>query len=139
MRASVEKLADTGFLPDPPDMALPAGSWTDSRNVRYRDGAVEKVRGYVQALGELSATSIWAAPISDGTNYYWAYGSGTVMYATDGATHANITGSITLGATDDLGYTGGAFHGHLLVNDGVNIPQSWNPSLSNDLISLTAW
>lgn len=139
MRTAIDKLAETGFLPDPPDLALPAGSWTDSRNVRYRDGAVEKVRGYTQALGDLSATSIWAAPISDGTNYYWAYGSGTVMYATDGSTHADITGSITLGATDDLGYTGGAFHGHLIVNDGVNVPQSWNPSLSNNLISLTAW
>src|SRR6185295_11297146 len=86
-----------------------------------------------------SVTASWAAPVSDGTNYFWAYGSGTVMYATDGATHANITGTITLGATDDLNYSGGAFHGHLIVNDGVAIPQSWSPGLGNDLVSLTAW
>lgn len=139
MQASIDNLAASGFLPDVPDMIAPAGAWTDSRNVRYRDGAVEKCRGYEQALGDLSVTAVWAAPISDGTNYFWAYGSGTVMYATDGSSHANITGSITLGATDDLGYTGGAFHGHLLVNDGVAIPQSWSPSLGNDLVSLTAW
>lgn len=139
MKATIDKLAESGFIPDAPDMALPAGAWTDSRNVRYRDGAVEKCRGYVQALGNLSATAIVATPIADGTNYYWAYGSNTVMYATDGSTHADITGTITLGATDDLGFTGGAFHGQLIVNDGSSIPQSWNPSLSNDLVSLTAW
>jgi hypothetical protein len=139
MQAAIDNLATPGFLPDAPDLIAPAGAWTDSRNVRYRDGAAEKCRGYEQALGELSVTSIWAAPIQDGVNSFWAYGSGSVMYATDGSTHANITGTITLGATDDLGYTGGHFHGHLLVNDGTNIPQSWNPSLSNDLVSLTAW
>jgi hypothetical protein len=139
MLAPIDNLAQPGFVNDVPDLALPAGAWTDSRNVRYRDGAVEKCRGYAQALGDLSVTAIWAAPISDGTNYFWAYGSNTVMYATDGATHANITGTITLGATDDLGFTGGPFHGYMLVNDGSSIPQSWNPSLGNDLISLTAW
>lgn len=139
MLTPIKDIAKLGFSPDSPELVLPEGGWTDSRNVRYRDGAMEKCRGYTQALGDLSATSIWAAPISDGTNYFWSYGSNTVMYATDGATHANITGSITLGATDDLGYTGGAFHGFMLVNDGFAIPQSWSPSLGNDLVSLTAW
>ena len=139
MLTPIEDLSSAGIVPDAPPLALPDGAWTDSRNVRYRDGAVEKCRGYVQALGDLSATAVWAHPISDGINYFWAYGSNTVMYATDGSTHADITGSITLGALDDLGYTGGAFHGHLLVNDGVAIPQSWSPSLGNNLVSLTAW
>lgn len=139
MQSSIDNLAQPGLVNDTPDLGLAAGAWTDSRNVRYRDGALEKCRGYTQALGDLSATAIWASPISDGTNYFWAYGSNSVMYATDGATHANITGTITLGATDDLGFTGGAFHGFMLVNDGSAIPQSWNPSLGNDLVSLTAW
>jgi hypothetical protein len=139
MKAAIDKIAETGFSPDLPDMALPSGSWTDSRNVCFRDGAVEKVRGYTQALGDLSATSIWAAPITDGTNYFWAYGSNTVFYATDGSTHANITGSLSPNATDDLGFTGGPFHGYMIANDGAGIPQSWNPSLANDFVSLTAW
>lgn len=139
MNTDITSLAKPGFVTDQPDLDMPLGAWTDSRNVKYRDGAAEKCQGYTQVFGELSATAIWAAPINDGASYFWAYGSNTVMYATDGTTHANITGTITLGATDDLNYSGGAFHGHLLVNDGVAIPQSWNPSLSNDLVSLTAW
>ena len=139
MITPIDNLAQPGFIPDSPELASPPGAWTDSRNVRYRDGAAEKCRGYSQALGDLSVTAIWAAPISDGANYFWCYGSGTVMYATDGTTHANINGTLTLGATDDLGYTGGPFHGFMIVNDGVTIPQSWAPSLGNDLVSLTAW
>jgi hypothetical protein len=139
VKSDIERLDKPGFVADQPDLALPLGAWTDSRNVQYRDGAAEKAKGYTQALGDLSVTAIWAAPVSDGTNFFWAYGANTVMYATDGTTHANITGSITLGATDDLNYSGGPFHGHLIVNDGVAIPQSWSPGLGNDLVSLTAW
>lgn len=129
-----------GMIADSPDINLPEGIWSDSRNVKYRDGAVEKCRGYTPTLGSLSATSIWASAISDGSNILWAYGSNTVLYGTDGTTHANISHpSLTYAATDDLGWTGGPFHGFLIANDGVNIPQSWDPGLANDFTSLTAW
>jgi hypothetical protein len=52
MLTPFNKLAQPGIVPDTPDLNLVEGAWTDSRNVRYRDGAVEKVRGYTQALGE---------------------------------------------------------------------------------------
>ncbi len=139
MIGSIESVGKPGFVADVPAITLPDGAWSDSRNVKYRDGAAEKCQGYQQVFGDLSVTAIWAAPVSDGTNYFWAYASGSVMYATDGLTHADITGSITLGATDDLNYSGGAFHGHLIVNDGQAIPQSWSPGLGNNLVSLTAW
>ena len=140
MIKDIADLAKPGFVNDQPPMGLAAGGWTDSRNVKYRDGAAEKCSGYVQAFGgDISVTAIWASPVSDGTNYFWAYGSNTVMYATDGTTHANITGTITLAATDDLNYSGGPFHGYLIVNDGAAIPQTWTPGFGNDLVSLTAW
>jgi hypothetical protein len=139
VKTPIETLSKPGFTPDQPDTDLPLGAWTDSRNVEYRDGAVEKCPGYVQALGELSTTALWAAPVADGTNYFWVYGSNTVMYGTDGTSHATINGTITLAATDDLNYSGGPFHGFMIVNDGVAIPQSWTPGLGNDLVSLTAW
>lgn len=140
MKAAIENLSQPGFLPDAPDTLAPAGAWTDSRNVRYRDGAMEKCRGYEAALGSLSATAIFAAAISDGTNYFWVYGSNSVLYATDGTTHANVShASLTYAATDDLGWTGGAFHGCMLANDGQQIPQVWVPGLGNDFTSLSAW
>ena len=137
-RATFAKL-DAGFVPDLPGYDLPPGAWTNSLNVRYRDGALEKCPGYTQTLGELSCTAIWAASMSDQATSYWVYGSNTVMYATDGTTHADITGTLSLSATDDLGYTGGAFHGYLVVSDGVVAPQTWIPGLGNNLTSLSSW
>lgn len=129
----------TGFVPDLPAQDLVAGAWTDSRNVRYRDGAVEKAPGYAQVLPDLSCTAIWALALSDQESAYWVYGGNTVMYATDGSSTADIKGTLTLSATDDLGFTGGAFHGFMVVTDGAQIPQSWAPGLGNNLESLTAW
>lgn len=139
-RATVDGLASPGFVPDAPDLLLPAGGWTNGRNVRYRDSSAEKCRGYSQALGDLSATATWAQPITDGSSYLWVYGSGTVLYGTDGTTHANISHvSLSYNASDDLGWTGGPFHGFVIANDGTNLPQSWTPGLGNQFISLTAW
>lgn len=138
-RAVIDKLAGVGFIGDLPSLDLPPGAWSDSRNVRYRDGAVEKIKGFEEAWGGLSVTAIWCAPITDGASSFWVYGSGNAMYATDGSTHADIKGALSLSATDDIGYTGGAFHGFMVVNDSVQIPQVWSPSLGNNLISLTAW
>lgn len=150
MKVSIDDLAMPGFLPDAPPHISPAGAWTDSRNVRYRDGGVEKVNGYTEALGALSATAIWAEPVTDGINAFWTYatggasgggfGNGDVLYATDGSAHSDISHpSITYSANLDVGWSGGAFHGYLVATDGSNIPQQWTPSLANNASSLSYW
>lgn len=129
-----------GFIPDPPAAKLPAGAWSDTRNVSFQDGAAEKAEGYIAALGSLSFTAIYLATISDGTNIFWLYANATTLYATDGTTHTSINStSYTFAATDDLGWTGGPFHGYLIVNEGSRPPQSWLPSLSNKAQELTNW
>lgn len=138
MKLSVENLAVPGLVVDVPDQLLPDGAWTDSRNVRYRDGALEKCKGYEQAFGSLSVTARWAASITDGSNQFWVYANNTVIYATDGSSHANVS-SVTYVATDDLGWTGGAFHGRIIANDGITAPQVWFPGLGNKFESLSAW
>ncbi len=136
----VSQVGAVGLVGDPPASEVQDGAWSDSRNVRYRDGSAEKMTGYAQVFGSLSATAISAFTINDGVSTYWNYGSNTVLYATDGSTHANVSHvSLSYAATDDLGWTGGAFHGQMVLTDGVNIPQSWSPALGNKFISLTAW
>ena len=137
MRQSIDNLA-TGISPDLPDWNLPDGAWSDSRNVRYRDGAVEKMRGHEEIWGDLSATAIWAAPISDGSNYFWVYGSTTALYATDGTTHANVS-SATYTAGLDLAWSGGAYNGYMVANCGTSPPQTWVPSLANKFTELANW
>lgn len=136
----VNNVGRVGLVGDPPPSEIAEGAWSDSRNVRYRDGAAEKIGGYAQVFGSLSATAIGAFTISDGNTTFWVYGGNTVLYATDGTTHANASHlSLGYNATDDLGWTGGAFHGQVVLTDGVGIPQSWQPALGNRFTSLTAW
>lgn len=137
MRASIDSVTQ-GFAPDPVDLQLPDGFFTDSRNFRYRDTAVEKCKGQAAVFGSLSATPMWAAAIGDGITSFWIYGNESVLYATDGTTHTNVS-SASYNAGPDIGYTGSQFHGFQLLNDGVLPPQSWQPGLSNKIQPLVNW
>lgn len=137
LRASISDLSP-GFLPDPVSVLLPDGAFTDSRNFRFNNGAVEKAKGYQSVFGSLSSSVIWAENIGTGIATFWAYGREDVLYGTDGVTHAKIS-SASYNASPDLGYTGGHYHGFLLANDAVAAPQVWIPSLSNKFQPLSNW
>lgn len=141
MRKPVDNLTQ-GMMPDLPDPLPEDGVWTEARNMRFRDGALEKVRGYRGVFNSASATPVWVEPVSDGLTTFWVYGNEQFLYATDGSLHAQINPTaptLTFSANPALGYTGGAFHGRMIVNDAVNTPQVWIPSLANDAASLSHW
>lgn len=138
MRTSVDDVSG-GLNADLVDLQLPDGVFTDSRNFRYRNAAVEKCKGQTAVFGSLSVTPMWAASIGDGITSYWAYGNEHVLYATDGTTHANISSSLSFNAGPDIGYTGAQFHGYQLISDGQQAPCSWQAGLSNVLTPLTNW
>lgn len=127
-----------GLIPDMPDVILPDGAWTEGRNIRFREGAAERVKGYRNVFNSASATAIWVEPVNDGLVEFWVYGNEQYLYATDGSAHAQVS-SITYTATALLGYTGGAFHGRMVANDAVNAPQVWIPSLANKFEALSHW
>jgi hypothetical protein len=127
---SVHKNLDLGLVTDVPAWELPPGAMTDSNNVRYRDGAAEKIRGHSQLLGDLSATANWIETITDGSNVFYAYADLGNIWGTDGSTHTLIS-TISYSAGIDLSWTGGAYHGYLVLTDGVLDPQTWQPGLGN--------
>lgn len=127
-----------GFEPDRVDYNLADGVFSDSRNVRFNDGDAEKCKGTLATFGSLSQTAIWALNVNDNLNSFWLYGSESILFAYDGATHGLVS-SFSYAATPDLGYTGGSFHGYAILNDSVHAPQSWAPSLSNKIIDLVNW
>lgn len=133
-RLVVDKM-NIGMIADQPGWNLPPGSQTDARNFRFRDGAAEKVNGYSQILGDLSVTASFVATITDGTNVFYTYANSGNVYATDGTTHALVS-TISYSATTDLGWTGGHYHGYMLLCDGVLDPQTWSPSLTNKVAGM---
>lgn len=138
MRSVIDKLSG-GLVPDQVDYNLPDGFFSDGRNVRFRDDSAEKVKGNAAVFGSLSVTAVWAKYIADNTGaHYWAYGNESVVYATDGTTHANIS-SASYNCPVDIGYTGAAFRGYLILNDTVIEPQQWTPGLANKIQPLSNW
>lgn len=137
MKAKIDSF-DGGFAPDHADFNLPEGTFTDIRNARVLDGALTKNKGTTAILGSLSISTIWAQNVYDGSQVFWVYANESVIYATAAGTHAQIS-SASYNADPELGYTGGPFHGYLILNDGATAPQSWNPALANKVIPLANW
>lgn len=142
MRKPVDNMAG-GMMPDLPDPIPEDGIWTEARNFRFREGAVEKIKGQRSVFGSASATPIWVEPVSDGLTTFWVYGNEEYLYATDGSLHALVSpispATLTFSADARLGYTGGAFHGRMVANDAVNPPQVWLPGLGNDFLEISHW
>lgn len=137
MRTSIDQI-EAGLNADTVNLTLPDGVFSDVRNVRFRNGAVEKCKGQSAVFGSLSVTPMWAASIGDGITSYWVYANEGTIYATDGTTHSNIS-SVSYNAGPDLGYTGGQYHGYQILNDSITVPQTWSPGLANKAQPLTNW
>ena len=137
MRHVADQLA-AGVFPDMPAWNLPPGVMTDSLNVRYRDGAAEKIKGYSQELGDLSVTADYVTMLTDGSTVFYVYANSADIYGTDGTTHSKIS-SVSYSADADLSWNGGFYHGFLVLTDGVLTPGSWDPALANKVQDLTSW
>lgn len=137
MKAVIDRLPGS-IEPDQVNYNLPDGHFSDGRNVRFRDDSAEKCKGTEAVFGSLSSSSIWALPVTDGIEQYWVYGNESVVYATQGTTHTQIS-SESYNCPVNIGYTGGQFHGFLILNDTNTVPQRWAPSLANKIVPLDNW
>ncbi len=137
MKESIDNFTG-GIVYDDADFNVPDGVFTDGRNTRIRNGTVEKVKGTQAVLGSLSVTPFWAESVTDGINAYWAYANDSVIFGTDGITHTQVS-TASYNAGVDIGWTGGKFHGYLVMNDTQTAPQTWVPGLGNTVQSLVNW
>lgn len=54
----IENIDKIGFVADSPAIALPPGAFSDVLNVRFDNGAIRKVKGYVEIFETLNLTNI---------------------------------------------------------------------------------
>ena len=137
MRLDFDDLAG-GIVKDQNPHELPAGVWSNGENVRFIDGAAQKIRGQTPVFGTLSGAPYWLLPVQTATTVYWIYAGLTAVYATDGGSHADISGK-TYSANASRLWNGGVLGGIPIINDGANAPQQWNPGLANNLSDLSNW
>lgn len=134
---TVGPLGQYGINKDAEPQELPDNAWSDGANVRFRDGAMERMKGEQKIFDTPAVTPYWIQPFYQGTKLYWIHAGTGAVYADDGTTRANITpGTAPTGAVDKR-WTGGVLNGVLVMNNSVNNPYYWGGT--GILLPLTAW
>lgn len=141
----VDNIGVTGIITDIPGYELPPEAWTAGQNIRFRDNKVQKFLGHSTVFGTPSIAPLWLLPVYAPTAAFWLYPGTAKVYATDMATHANITRQtasvdVDYAATGDVKWNGGVLNGIAILNNGVDAPQMWSPpALGTKLVQLTNW
>jgi len=138
-----DNLGAAGVIKDTPATELPQQAWTDSENVRFNNGVIEKFRGQESIFGTPTVAPYWAHDVWDNESQYWIYAGLAKIYITDGATHSDATRTSggNYAATANQGWNGGPLPGGVLIlNNGVDAPQQWaGTGLSSDCSNLSNW
>ena len=137
----VSNVGQFGIASDLQPHEMPLNAWSGGQNVRFRDGYVEKFKGYSEVFVTPLWTPYWLLPAPFGSSFFWLYASLAKVGATDMSTHADITRLAgDYSATADISWTGDVLGGIPVITNGVDPPQMWNlPSLSTKLSNLTNW
>ena len=131
-------LAEVGIITDQLPMQLPANAWSAGNNVRFTDNKVEKTTGWevyrdtgLNWDGGSGEQVYWAIPYNDGTSALWIYAGLKDVRVYDGATDKEITrASADYSAAALTNWTGGIISNILVINNGVDLPQSWDGDFS---------
>lgn len=141
----IHNLGSIGIVTDVPSYELPPEAWTAGQNIRFRDGKVHKFLGQNTVFDPPSIAPLWIQPLYTQTQAWWIYAGLNKVYATDMASHYNITRQTTsvdvnYAASSDIKWNGGVLNGIGILNNGVDPPQMWNPPTSSTkLVALSNW
>lgn len=138
-------VAAHGVIRDVPAHELPFLAWSDAKNIRFRDGAAERVLGQAAVMGTPTVAPYYCFPYADGTNLTWVYAGLAKVYGRQGGSHTNLTRQtasvdVDYSANANQNWTHGILGGIPILNNGVDPPQSWAPAnLSQRLVDLPNW
>lgn len=125
-----------GLIADQPAHELPVNAFSAVENMRFKDGSAERFNGSSAVFAVPAVTPYWIAPYQTSTARYWIHAGIAAVYADDGTTRLNITGTAPTGAVDDR-WTGGTMGGVFVMNNNIDSPMFWGGT--GTLAALTGW
>ena len=125
-----------GFIPDQPTQELPVNAWSSVENIRFRNGCAERVEGHAPIFNTPAVTPYHVAPYQTNLKRFIVHCGLSAVYADDGTTRTNITGTAPTGTATDF-WTDAVLGGVLLLNNGVDVPTYW--AGTGTLASLPGW
>lgn len=136
MMVTVPLAGQYGFVADLPPQELPVNAWSACENVRFIGGSAERVRGHSLIFTTPSVTPLHVASYQTTAKRFWVHCGTSSVFADDGTTRTNITGTAPTGTTSDR-WGSAVLGGVLLLNNGVDVPTYW--AGTGTLASMTGW
>lgn len=131
--------AARGVITDAAPEELDAGAWSDGLNVRFRGGFAERAPGMAQIFDLPTVTPYFVAPFRTSVGQLWLHAGLQKVFVDDGTTRTDVGRvAVYTGTTSDR-WTGGAFNGLFILNNGVDVPQSWTGAVASKFANLAAW
>ena len=134
----INDLAEVGIITDKLPMQLESNAWSSGKNVRFTDNKVEKTTGWevyrdtgLNWDGGSGEQVYWAIPYNYLTTPLWVYAGLKDVRVYDGTTDKEITrASGYYSASAQTNWTGGILSNILIMNNGVDLPQTWDGDFS---------
>jgi hypothetical protein len=117
---------------------LAPGVWSDSSNVRYRNGFAEKLKGTTAANTTPTAVPYWIGTFHTSAARFLVQIGTATAFVDDGSTRTEITGTPPTGSRDDR-WSGFDFNGIFVCGNGADDPMFWNGDTGTNLATLTGW
>lgn len=122
--------------------ALPSelenGVWSDGRNVRFRSGFAERVKGIAQVFENTSVVPYYLLPYQTNSAKHWIHAGLASIYTDDGTTRTNLTGPSLTGTASNR-WTGGVLSGVPFLNNQADVPMYWDGNTANNFATLPGW
>lgn len=130
-----------GLMLDPNPSDLGPQSWSDGRNIRFKNGRVSKAQGHEVAFPDLPGARepLFAMPFLSQAVPYWFVAAKDRIYRTEGQLWQEVTRtSNTYSAAENFPWNGGFLSGLAVLNNGYDVPQKIGP-YDNNFIDLPNW
>jgi len=137
-----DNIGSIGVIKDIPPYELPPEAWSDVRNVRFRDGKIEKFLGHRSAYDQSASVTEtiavdpwWVLPVQTPGNRFWVYASRNQVFAATSVSNNNkitrfdstASADLAYSATPSLRWNGGVLGNIPILNNGFDAPQKWDP------------
>lgn len=125
-----------GLVADQPAQELPVNAWSRVENMRFRGGKAERMGGHQLIFDAPSVTPYHLVTYEVAGARYVVHCGLSAVFADNGTTRSNITGTAPTGAAADR-WTSCVLNGVLVLNNGKDVPGYWGGT--GTLASLTGW
>ncbi len=117
---------------------LADGAWSNCQNMRFRNGFAQRFRGMTDVMTTPPVTPYFLVAYQTPTKRFWVHAGAAAVYADDGTTQTDITGTTPTGTQDDR-WSGGTLGGVLVLNNSIDQPMYWTGDTAANLATLTGW